>query len=172
MSGVDPFVLFWLFLKASLFSTGGTGNLPLLYQDLLIRGWATDQMFAEALAIGQLTPGPTGLWVISLGYLVYGVVGSVLAAVAITLPPLLILLVSVAHQRVGGHAFVRGLIRGLSLAVIGVFLIVLSRLMPGPIPDLRAVAIALIVFVLALTQRIPVVVLLGMAAIAGIILYR
>ena len=55
---IEPLVYFWLLLKASLFSTGGTGNLPSIHADLLARGWATDRHFAEALAIGQISPGP------------------------------------------------------------------------------------------------------------------
>lgn len=63
---------FWTFLEASLFSTGGTGNLPSLHADLIANHAATNQQFAEALAIGQMSPGPTGLWVIGLGYLTRG----------------------------------------------------------------------------------------------------
>ena len=76
---IDPFVYLWLLLKASLVTTTGTGNIPVLYQDLIPRGWATDRQFAEALAIGKISPGPSGLWVISLGYLTDGPRGALLA---------------------------------------------------------------------------------------------
>src|SRR6185436_8378534 len=88
---IDALLFFWLMFKASLFSTSGSGNLPILHQDLLARGWATDRNFAESLAIGQISPGPSGLWVISLGYLLDGLRGALLTLVAITLPPLLVL---------------------------------------------------------------------------------
>src|SRR5499426_2117515 len=87
-----PFTLFWIMFKASLLSTTGTGNLPIVHQDLLARGWANDRQFAESLAIGQISPGPSGLWVISMGYLVDGLRGAVLTLIAISLPPLLALL--------------------------------------------------------------------------------
>ena len=32
---INPFIYFLLFLKASLFSTGGFSNLPSLHQDLI-----------------------------------------------------------------------------------------------------------------------------------------
>ena len=73
---------FWAFLKASLFSTGGTGNLPSLHADLIPAHVATTQHFAEALAIGQLSPGPTGLWVVGLGYLTRGLAGAAMATAA------------------------------------------------------------------------------------------
>ena len=41
-----------------------------MHDDLIPRGWATERHFAESLAIGQITPGPTGLWVIGLVLLI------------------------------------------------------------------------------------------------------
>ena len=32
--------LFWIMLRAALLSTTSTGNLPIVHQDLLSRGWA------------------------------------------------------------------------------------------------------------------------------------
>src|SRR5262245_54473630 len=124
---IDPFTYFWILLKASLFSTGGTGNLPSIHADLLARGWASDRHFAEALAIGQISPGPSGLWVISLGYLTDGVRGSLLAALALSLPPMLVLVVDALHRRVGDHPLMQGFVRGLGLAVSGIFFVVVTR---------------------------------------------
>ena len=47
---IEPLLYFWLLLKASLVSTGGSGNLPSLHGDLLARGWASERQFAESLA--------------------------------------------------------------------------------------------------------------------------
>lgn len=96
------------------------GNLPSLHADLLARGWATEQQFAESLVIGQVAPGPNGLWVISLGYLTGGWRGAILALIAINLPPLLVLMVDQLYRRVKNHPAVEGFARGLSLAVVGV----------------------------------------------------
>lgn len=167
----DTLTLFWLLLKASLFSTGGTGNLPILHDDLLERGWATDRQFAEALAVGQISPGPSGLWVVSLGYLTFGWLGAGLALVAITIPPLLVLGVDRLHRRIGDHPAVDGFVRGLSLAVIGVFFVVLVGLLRENGADLGAAAILLASLGLARTGRVPVAAILGLAAVAGILLY-
>ena len=64
---------FLLVLKASLLSTGGLGNVPGLHDDLVAtRGWVTERQFAESIAVGQTSPGPNGVWVISLGYMIGG----------------------------------------------------------------------------------------------------
>lgn len=169
---MDTLTLFWILLKGSLFSTGGTGNLPILFDELIARGWATEQMFAESLAIGQLTPGPTGLWVISLGYLVNGVVGALLATLAVAIPPLSILVILQLYNRAGEHPAVEGFVRGLGLAVVGIFLVVLVGIFRGTSADWRSVVIALAALGLALTNRFPVLVILGLAGLAGILLYR
>ena len=116
---INPFIYFLLFLKASLFSTGGFSNLPSLHQDLIANGWATESDFGQSIAIGQISPGPNGLWVISLGYLTYGLTGALLALIAITLPALLVLLVSAGYSRIEHQTWVQGAMRGVSLAVVG-----------------------------------------------------
>ncbi len=167
---MNPLLYFWLFLKASLFSTGGMGNLPSLHADLMARRWATERHFAESLMIGQISPGPNGLWVICLGYLTDGLTGALLAVVAITLPPLLILLVDKLYRRVQDHPAVEGFVRGLSLAVVGIFAVVLAALLRSGGVEVRGVLIALAAAGLGLTRRVPLIVILGLGALAGIVL--
>jgi len=170
---MNPLPISWIFLKASLFSSGGTGNLPSLHADLLALHQATDRQFAEALTIGQIAPGPNGLWSVSLGYLTFGWPGAIIALIAVTLPPLLVLVVERLYRRVESHPAVEGFVRGLSLAIVGVFVIVMARLLvSSESTDLRALLIALIAAALAATRRIPIVVLILLAGLAGILLYR
>ncbi len=169
---MNPFAYFWAFLKASLFSSGGTGNLPSLHNDLIAAHVATNRQFAESLLIGQLSPGPTGLWSISLGYLTWGVGGATAALVAATLPPLLVLVVDRIYRRIEHHPAVEGFVRGLSLAIVGIFAIILLRLMQGVGTDYRSGLIALAAVGLGFVRRCPVIVVLMVAAIVGICLYR
>lgn len=160
--------LFGLMLKASLFSTGGTGNVPSLHADLTARGWATEGEFAQALAVGQVSPGPNGLWVVSLGFLTAGIGGAAVALLAATLPPLLILVVEHLYRKVQHHPLVEGFVRGLGLAVVGIFAVVLVRLLGSAGWGVRTVVLALASIALGATRRVPVVVILLGAAAAGI----
>jgi len=162
-------VYFGLLLKASLFSTSGTGNVPSLHADFVPRGWATEAQFGQALAVGQVSPGPSGLWVISLGFLTAGLRGALLALVAIVLPPFLILAVDRVYRRVQHHPVVEGFVRGLGLAVVGVFAVVLLRLLAGAGWSVRSVALALASLALGLTQRVPFVVILMGAGVIGVL---
>jgi chromate transporter len=163
---------FWVFLKACLFSTGGMGPLPGLHHDLISSGLASEQQFTEALAVGQFTPGPSGLWVISLATLMAGVPGGVLATIAAVLPPMLVLLVRHAYQRVANLPAVQGLLDGLMLAIIGVGLVVLSELFIGAGLDALVIGIAALSLVLASSRRVPALVIIVLAAVLGVVLAR
>jgi chromate transporter len=169
---MNPFLFFWLVLKSSLFSTSGLGNLPQLYADLTANGMATDRQFAEALAVGQVSPGPSGLWVISLGYLIDGPRGAALAALAIAIPPAAVLLIAQLYQRNGDHPAVRGFVRGLGLAVVGIFVVVMAGLLRDNGLNLAAILIVGGAAALASARRIPVIAILALAAVVGILVYR
>ncbi len=160
---------FWLFLKASLFSTGGFGNLPSLQHDLLAHHWATEQDFAEALMVGQISPGPNGLWVVSLGYLTDGARGALSAVLAVTLPPLLVLAVERGYRVVRNHPAMDGFMRGLGLAIAGIFAVILLRLLHHSGIGVRSVVIALSALALGATKRLPLSLIILMGAVTGVI---
>jgi chromate transporter len=169
---IDPFIYFLLFLKASLFSTGGFSNLPSLHQDLIANGWAKEPYFGQSIAIGQISPGPNGLWVISLGYLTYGFAGAALSLVAITLPALLVLVISAGYTRIEGRKWVQGAMFGVSLAVVGILLSVVWTILRQPGVDWKGLLIAAGAFGLALSRKVNILVILGLAGLAGYVLYR
>ena len=168
---MNPLLYFWLFLKASLFSTGGLGNLPMLHKDLTALDWASEPDFITAIAVGQVSPGPNGLWSISLGYLTYGWLGAGLASIALTLPPLLALVVGAFYNRIEHAPAVQDFMRGLSLAVVGLTLAVSLGLAHSVVADFGGIAIGLGALALALTKKVPVIIMLGLAALAGVLVY-
>ena len=168
---MNPFIYLLIFLKASLFSTGGFSNLPSLHQDLIGNGWANDAEFGQSLAIGQVSPGPNGLWVISLGYLTYGYPGAMLALVAITIPPFLVLALAAIYHLIENQNWVSGLMRGISLAVVGVLLTVSWTILSRSGLDWRSWLIGLAAFGLALSNRVNIIIILALAACAGYVLY-
>ncbi len=168
---MNPLTYFWLFLKASLLSTGGLGNLPFLHQDLTALGWAKESDFITAIAVGQVSPGPTGLWSISLGYLTYGWLGSTLALLALSLPPLLVLIVNNVYNRLATRPTVQNFARGLALGVVGLTIGVTWALARTTITDWQSALIGLAAMGLLLTKRVPAIAVLGAAAVAGCALY-
>lgn len=163
---------FLLFLKASLFSTSGFSNLPSLHQDLLDRHWATETTFGQSLAIGQITPGPNGLWVISLGYLTYGYLGAILALIALTLPPLLVLVTAEIYTRIERQRWVKGFTQGITLAVIGILFTVSWSIISRTGIDWRSWLIFGCAFLLALSRKVNIAAILALAGLTGYLLYH
>ena len=168
----DPFSAFLLILKASLLSSGGLGNLPSLHQDLLARHWATEADFAASLAVGQISPGPGGLWVVALGYLIAGIPGGVSALVAITLPPLLVIPMGRLHRRFAERPLVRGFTRGIVLTVAATVPLVFLRVLASYGIDPTTLVVALGCLVLLASRRLPVIAVVFVGAIAGLVLLR
>ena len=90
-SAPDPVTLerlFWVFLKvgALLFGSGYV-LLAFLRTDLVTRtGWLTDRQLLDAIAVGQLTPGPLFTTATFVGHLLAGLPGALVATVGIFLP--------------------------------------------------------------------------------------
>lgn len=168
---MNPLVSFVIMFQASLFSTGGMGNLPMIHDEYLPRGWATNQTFAESLAVGQLSPGPNGLWVVSLGYLTDGLRGSLLATLAIILPPFVILFIEGIYQYLENLRAMEGFVRGIMLSSMGIFAVIMVRLLTSQSVDGRGLAIVAGAIVLGSFKRMPVAVILILGAFAGMLLY-
>lgn len=164
------FVFFWVVFKAVLFSTGGFGPFPSLHADFIAHGWASEKQFTEALAIGQMTPGPSGLWVVSLCYLVAGLPGAIISCVVLLLPPLLILIVQRCYTRIGKLPATQGLLDGVVLVITSFSIIILVRMFLGNGINIGMIAIAVISTILAATRRVSTNIILIVAVLAGFIL--
>jgi chromate transporter len=167
---MNPLLYFGLMLKASLFSVSGWGNFPAVHADFMARGWATERQFAESLMVGQIAPGPNGLWVVSLGYLTDGPSGAGLTLLAILLPPLLVLVVERFYESVQDRPAVRGFLRGLTLAVVGMIAVVMAGLLGVGGVNWPAILIAVIAAGLSRVRRIPVAIIIGGAGLIGVLL--
>ena len=85
---VDLTTLFLIFLKiGSILYGSGYVLLAFLRSDFVVRlGWLTDTQLLDAIAIGQITPGPVFTTATFIGYLLGNVPGAILATIGIFLP--------------------------------------------------------------------------------------
>lgn len=169
---MNELALFLTLLKDAALSLGGLGALPLIRQDLVAPGYATDAQIIQALAIGRVSTGPTGLWIVSVGYFVAGWPGAVLAIVAASLPPLIMVPATSVARRFLMTAWFAGFVRGASLATAGLLLSTGISLIAPAGPQWPQIVIALLAIVVTLQGRLhPGVVVIG-GALAGIALTR
>lgn len=87
--------IFWVFAKIGSVLFGSGYVLIAYLQDEIVvkRAWLTSAQIADAVAIGQFTPGPVLSTSTFVGYLLGGGWGSVLASVGIFLPSFLFVLI-------------------------------------------------------------------------------
>ncbi len=165
--------LFWEFLKAGLLSFGGFGNLPIITQSLVVdRGWTTSRQIGQALAVGRISPGPNGLWIVALGYLMMGFGGALVVTAANIVPSLIILPLSALHRRVAQNPRVIGAMRMVSLAVTGTLFWTAFSLVRGAAhsPGDWALALAAPALVLLRPKWNPAFILAA-AALIGLLLH-
>jgi chromate transporter len=115
---MSPERVFLTVLLASLLGFGGLGSLPVLRAQLATAGLHTDTLVLHALAVGNISPGPNGLYLIVVGYFVAGLRGGLLATAALCLPPLLVLLLARVRARLVHLRRFRAALQSLGLAVV------------------------------------------------------
>ena len=166
----DPLTIFLTFLRAAALSIGGQSSLPLLRQDL-VPGIVSERQVIEALAIGRLSTGPTGLYVVSLGYFAYGWAGAIIAIVAATLPPLTIVPLARLVRKQLLSPWAAGIVRGVALSTAGLVVATgIQRLAPdGDIlaVPLWQVGLAAVATLLSIQGRVHPGVMIGAGALIG-----
>jgi chromate transporter len=169
---INTLIFCLLVLKASLFSTWEFSNVPSLRQDLLARGRAHHADVSQSLAIGQISPGPNGQWVISLGYFTYGFLGAFLTLLAVSLPPCLALMIARSYRRIERWLRTQRAMDGVSLGVVGLLITVIWTILHQSGSDWRGPPIALGVLCLASTRKVPPVIILALAGGVGYLVFR
>ncbi len=114
-------------LKIDLFAFGGGfASLPLMLHEVVInRGWLDSKTFMDGIALGQVTPGPIVITAAFVGYLVYGILGAIVAAIAIFTPSFF-LLVTIApfFDRLKNSVYFMRAIDGIFASFAGLLLYV------------------------------------------------
>lgn len=162
--------LFGVLFLVNLFTIGGGYvMLPLLHEYFVTQfGWLTNQEFMDAVAIGQVTPGPLTIMNAFIGYKVMGVAGAVTATVGSYLPSMLVVtFVTKYYLKFKDSKAVDAVFRGIKPAVVGMLAAVAIKLGGTSMIDPATVSIAVGSFVLMTFTRVdPTLVIIG-AGVAG-----
>ncbi len=164
--------LAWTALKVGALSFGGGFVIvPLMQGDAVhVHHWMTNSQFLNAVALGQITPGPVVATVAAVGYAAHGVAGAVLAALVAFTPSFLFVLVGgrrfgALRDRPGPRAFLDGAGPAAIGAIAGAGITLAVSLSEAwQFAVLAAAAVALLVL-----RRGVVATLLG-AGLVGIVL--
>ncbi|RKD30877.1 chromate transporter [Thermohalobacter berrensis] len=167
--------LFLSFFKIGAFSFGGGyAMLPLIQEEVIEKNnWLTSNEFIDILAISQITPGPIAINSATfLGYRISGVLGSIVATIAVVIPSLIIILL-IAHflNKFKESKYVEWTFKGVRPVVIGLIASAGIFVAKDAIIDIKSLFIACGVFYIINFRRVHPILALIIAGIIGGILY-
>jgi chromate transporter len=167
-------ILFTFFGMSLTLFGGGYVIIPSI-QEIVVENlhWLNEQEFVDAIAMGQITPGPIFISATFIGYKVGGLSGAVTATLAIFLPPgFLMIFASRFMDKIKQSKIVIAIFKGLRPAVIG--MIFAASYTIGKSVEINWITVFLFVFVLVASVRykVNVVYLIPVSGIFGILLYN
>jgi chromate transporter len=163
--------LFLTFLKIGAVLYGSGYVLLAFLQADFVDGlhWLTQRELLDAVAVGQITPGPVFTTATFIGYLLGGVPGALLATLAIFLPGFLFVpLVYPLVPRLRASPRMSALLDGVNVAAIGLMAAVTLQLARSALVDVLTVVVAAIAAVLLVRYRVSSVWLVIGGGIAGL----
>jgi chromate transporter len=164
--------LFLVFAKAgSLLFGSGYVLLAFLRADLVERlGWLTNAQLLDAIAVGQVTPGPVFTTATFIGYNLAGMTGAVVATVGIFLPAFVFVALSAPLIPAMRRSPVAGaILDGVNVASLALMAAVTATLATQTLTDAMAVAIAVVSAVLLVIFRISATPLIAAGAAIGLL---
>jgi chromate transporter len=164
--------LLLVFAKIGLVTFGGGyAMVPAMAHEVHARGWLDDKAFADAIALGQVTPGPISVCAAFIGYRVAGLAGAAAATVGVFAPPFIVaILAARSMDAFFASRLLQGFLRGISAAVVGIVLAASYALLRISVHDGLAAGMAVVALALriAAPKVSPVLILLGAAAVAAL----
>jgi chromate transporter len=164
----------WFFFKAGAFVFGsGLAIVPFLYGGVVKEyQWLNEQQFLDAVAVAMITPGPVVITVGFIGYLVAGVPGACVAALATFLPCYLFTIIPAPYfKKYGKHPAIKAFVDGVTAAAIGAIAGAVFVLGKRQLADITSTAMAIItILVLLRFKKIQEPFIIIVAAIAGFVI--
>jgi chromate transporter len=109
---------------------GGFASVPLMFHEIVeVRAWMDGPTFLDGIALGQITPGPIVITATFVGYVLYGVLGAMIATVSVFVPSFLMVIGIVPYfDRLRRSRAVQQALSSIVSAAVGLMLTVTMRL--------------------------------------------
>jgi chromate transporter len=161
--------LFLVFLKIGAILFGGGYVLVALIRSNLVAhlGWISERQLLDAIAMGQVTPGPLSTTATFIGYLLGGIPGAVIATVAIFLPAFFFVAISgPLVPRLRQSPLAGAVLDGVNVAALALITVVTWQLFRAAVVDWTTLVLAGVSFFLLIRYRVNSIwLVLGGAAI-------
>ncbi|WP_411766158.1 chromate efflux transporter [Winogradskyella sp. A3E31] len=172
-SKIGTLKIFLTFLKVGAILYGsGYVLFAFLDTELVANGWLTRQALIDAVAVGQITPGPVLSTATFIGWQMNGISGAIAATLGIFLPSFLfVLLLNPLIPKMRKSKIIGAILDAVNVAAVALIVAVCVEMAKDTLTDWRTIVIALIslIVVFAFKKLNSAFIVLG-GAIAGYIL--
>jgi chromate transporter len=173
VASIGLWPIFWFFAKVgSVLFGSGYVLLAFLRSGLVVdRAWLTEAQLLDAIAIGQVTPGPVFTTATFVGYLLAGGGGAAVATLGIFLPAFFFVAVSgplvprIRRSRTAG-----AVLDGVNVASLALMAVVTVRLAGTALVDLPTIGLAVASAVLLVATRLNSAFIVVGGAVVGVAL--
>jgi chromate transporter len=156
--------LFFVFARIGIATFGGGIAMiaPMEHQVVTVHQWLTAQTFADAIVLGQITPGPVAISATFVGWRVAGPLGALAATLGIFGPPFVLALLAARSLRIfRTNPGLRGFLAGVAPAVVGAIAAAAFSLAQSAVHTwwealVASACFALLVFRPTLTPIVPI----------------
>jgi chromate transporter len=156
-------------IGATLFGSGYV-LIAYLRSEIVGRGWLDDGRMLDAVAIGQITPGPVSTAATFVGYLVAGLPGAAVATLGMFLPSFVFVAATgPLVERWRDHPVARGALDLVNAAVVGLIAAVVVRLAPTALTNPFAIAVGAAAAVARWGLGLGGTTVMAAAAVAGLL---
>ena len=167
--------LFISFFKIGAFSFGGGyAMLPLIKEEVIeVHGWLTNAEFIDILAISEMTPGPIAINTATfLGYRVLGILGSIVATLAVVLPSFIVMSI-IFHffNKFKDSPYTDWFFAGIRPMVLGLIASAAISVAMDAFIDVKSVLISAAIFYLVSFKKLNPIYAIILAGITGVIIY-
>jgi chromate transporter len=161
-------LLLWILFKSTCTSFAGLASLPEIREELVERrGWLTDEALNEAVVITRTTPGPVGVYVVSVGYMADGWPGALAGWIAMAAPSMLVIVLVGYVGRRAQHPRVKGMLQCVVLASAALLILAAIPLGREALDGPLTIAITAVALPLLLQKRINTLwIIAGAAALS------
>jgi chromate transporter len=163
--------LFLVFLKiGTILFGGGYVLVALIRSNLVVRlGWISERQLLDAVAMGQVTPGPISTAATFIGYLLGGLPGAAVATIAMFLPAFFFVAVSgPLIPRLRRSPFAGATLDGVNVAALALIIVVTWQLFRTAVVDWTTLFLAALSLVLLVRYRVNSVWLVLGGAVIGV----
>ncbi len=167
-------IMFLTFLKIGAILYGsGYVLLAFLRADFVQRlGWLTDKQLLDAIAVGQVTPGPLFTSATFIGYLLGGVPGGLLATLGIFLPSFVFVAITNPWiPKIRSSKWAGSFLDGINIAALALMTAVTIELAQASLIDWPTIVIAAVSLVLLLRFKLNSTWLIAGGALAGVAIF-